>query len=1076
MNRLLIAFCLVGLAGLADLSAEEFDLLAEATTPKIHPWQDDAALHDVQFVGRKIGWAVGDHGTVWSTEDGGENWTRIPVPIGGSLRSICFWRKEGAASNRVAWIAGRDTEPYTRVGFGIILKTEDAGKTWKQMGFRLPPLNYIRFFGTDQGIAVGEATNNFPTGVCITEDGGETWQPAAGKKTTGWHAAAFTEFHDGVVAGPRGKISLVAGSNVAHPRLDPSSLRAVRGLTMADGFSGWAVGEGALTLRTTNGAVTWEPPASSLPRGIGRFVDFQTVASVGKRVWIAGSPGSIVWHSPDEGKTWQPQRTKHRQPIHSLYFSSETHGWAVGAFGLILRTTDGGASWQAARGGDRRTAVLSIHARPDQIPFGMLSQYGGEDGYRTVVTIMPRFDSGDSFESGFELERRAQDAVTAVGGSAAQLGWRLPIALPELETSLDALAREWQKHTENQLVQVVVSNLVAQIRTWRPSIVVLDEPAPNDAATTMIQDAVKRAVREAADPTRWIEHQQLAGLGPWTTEAIFLRTRNSRTGQVSIRPYSILSKQTATVESFSERGRSRLLPTRDHRSETEFFTKLDQSEEQFQLVSQRDLLTGISIPSDSAARRATLPYDTARIEEYSRLATKQKHFRGIVESVIDQPAQASKMLAEIRDVIGDLPRPEAAMQLSQLAADYRRRSQWELAEATLIELINLYPEQPIAGEAALWLLQFWSSSEIAWQRSRHVGLTAEKSTTDRQLIQQKVQRLIEEAGQLQQDPVKLASEVSVDPLANLQRISSLPSQNSDQWKDAAATYWQSQSIQMGKVIQRRFPRAFQTEEVEWPLASVLRRSGMPAMSDAIYLRRAVSAASLLNPDAKPDGTNASARLAAGELWVARPADEQPPFLGSAIFATLRPRLDGKFDDECWRDAKEFHLTGDAEAEPLDDLVIASKPFVLLSYDDEFFYIAASLPRPPIGSTAGADYEGRTHDMDLAGFDRLSIRLDVDRDYTTAYEIEIDQRGHVAESLWGDPAWNPQMSVAIDASDSRWRLEAAIPMSDLVKTPPKQKSAWAVSMTRTMPQVGWQSWVTPVTGRPSPTQFGLVRFR
>lgn len=1064
-----------------------FDLTAATktvsrTSEKSHPWQDDAALHDIQFVGRKVGWAVGDHGTVWATEDGGENWRRIPVPVGSSLRSLCFWQKDGASSHRIAWIAGRDTEPYTRVGFATLLKTEDGGRTWKQMGFRLPPLNYIRFFGSERGIAVGEATNEFPTGVFLTEDGGETWQPAAGRKTTGWHTACFTEFQEGVVAGPRGRISLVAGSNVAEPRFDPDSLRSIRALTMTDGFNGWAVGEGALTLRTTNGAVTWEPPETALPRQLARFMDFRAVASVGRNVWVAGSPGSVVWHSPDEGRTWHPRKTAHRQPIHSLHFSSETHGWSAGALGLIQRTTDGGKTWQIVRGGDRRTAVLTIHARPDQVPFGMLSRYAGEDGFRSVVTVMPRLESGSGFSSSFELERQLQDAVTQVGGSAAQTGWRLPVALPELDTDRDALTREWQNHTENQLVEVVVSNLVAQIRSWRPSVVVMDEPADEDAATQLIQGAMQRAVRDAGNSDAWIEHRQFASLDPWKTEAIFVRTRSSKTGQVTIRPYQILNRQAATVEAFSERGRSRLLPTGNYRAAAEFYSNLSTTEHRFQLVSQRDIFSGISIPPNSAARRPNLPYDAAVSNEYARLATKQKHFRGIVDRFVDDPIRSAQLLAEVRDVVSELPRQEAAMQLTQLASDYRHRGQWELAEATLIELINLYPEQPISGDAMLWLLQFWGSQEMAWQRSRDVSLEAGRSTTSRAAIQKTLSRLVEESAKVQEDPVKVASELTIDPLANLQRVTTRDSQDPGNWRNATTHYWRQQSLQMGKLIQTRFPRAFPTEDVEWPLASVLRRSGMPAMADAVYRRRAASAVRLLTASSetlsKPDEKNTAARLAAAELWISRPADSMPAFLGSATFATLRPRLDGRFSDECWQDAKEIPLSGEGQTANSagDGLVTASYPFVLLSYDDEFFYIAASLPRMEGAAPVEPQYDGRRHDMDLSGHDRLSLCLDIDRDYSTGYEIHIDDRGHVAESLWGHDWWNPQMSVAIDASPTRWRIEAAIRLEDLLETAPQKNDVWAVSIIRTIPRIGWQSWVTPVGGEARPERFGLIRFR
>ena len=50
---------------------------------------------------------------------------------------------------------------------------------------------------------------------------------------------------------------------------------------------------------------------------------------------------------------------------------------------------------------------------------------------------------------------------------------------------------------------------------------------------------------------------------------------------------------------------------------------------------------------------------------------------------------------------------------------------------------------------------------------------------------------------------------------------------------------------------------------------------------------------------------------------------------------------------------------------------------------------------------------------------------------TWYEIDIDQRGCIAESCCDDPGWNPTMGVAAQGDDERWRIEGQIPFSQMV---------------------------------------------
>ena len=47
-------------------------------TPLTRAFRNDAALHEITFAGPSTGWAVGDRGVIWHTDDGGA--TRLPDP------------------------------------------------------------------------------------------------------------------------------------------------------------------------------------------------------------------------------------------------------------------------------------------------------------------------------------------------------------------------------------------------------------------------------------------------------------------------------------------------------------------------------------------------------------------------------------------------------------------------------------------------------------------------------------------------------------------------------------------------------------------------------------------------------------------------------------------------------------------------------------------------------------------------------------------------------------------------------------------------------------------------------------
>jgi hypothetical protein len=144
------------------------------------------------------------------------------------------------------------------------------------------------------------------------------------------------------------------------------------------------------------------------------------------------------------------------------------------------------------------------------------------------------------------------------------------------------------------------------------------------------------------------------------------------------------------------------------------------------------------------------------------------------------------------------------------------------------------------------------------------------------------------------------------------------------------------------------------------------------------------------------------------------------------------------------------------------------------YDAQFFYVGVNCPKVADGNYA-ADDRPRPRDADLTAHDRVALRLDVDRDFTTCFELVVDHRGWTREACWGETSWDPQWFVAQADDEQTWIVEAAVPLSELVVEPPAARHVWAVAVRRTIPREGYQSWSGDPAQGQSPEQFGLLIF-
>jgi photosystem II stability/assembly factor-like uncharacterized protein len=122
-------------------------------------------------------------------------------------------------------------------------------------------------------------------------------------------------------------------------------------LDIADGANrAIAVGERGHILVSESRGDDWRQVASVPTRAT-----LTGVAAVGDKAWAVGHDG-VILASSDGGLTWTRQRATpydpdsddmhNGSPLLDVLFLNESTGYAVGAYAWMLRTNDGGATWE----------------------------------------------------------------------------------------------------------------------------------------------------------------------------------------------------------------------------------------------------------------------------------------------------------------------------------------------------------------------------------------------------------------------------------------------------------------------------------------------------------------------------------------------------------------------------------------------------------------------------------------------------------------------------------------------------------------------------------------------------------
>jgi photosystem II stability/assembly factor-like uncharacterized protein len=1010
----------------------------------------DASLRSITFLDAQEGWAAGDEGVIWHTLNGGKTWSREKSGTPLTITSI-----QVMADGR-GWFGTRESLVSNPGSRGQLFATE-AGLTWKPLPSAfLPGVRRIVMTDPDNGWLVGETSDQHPSGLFFTADGGRSWLPYQGVRFPGWCDAWF----------PGQRLGFVVGQDNTAGRMEDGVLRQA-GLQMKGrGPINAITGQGTLVVAAgDSGNVrisrdvgkTWSEVTIPGPAEAVKLWDLRAASVVGNHIWIIGRPGSIVLHSPDRGATWQIQKTGQPVPMEALAFVDEKRGWAAGAFGTILATSDGGETWTVQRQGGRRAGILWLNADARKIPLSVVARYGLEGGMLNVSTSLAGLDLTEDHANVCQRAVRFASAFRAAGGSATESISRFPLSDERRgeprEALLSLLARGISGKPE-EVEAELQRELTLATRTWQPAVIVTDHyegSSGGSPLTGLISKNVGASAQVCGQNTTFPEQLSFFGLAAHTPDRVFALS-GRRQAAVRLDPNEGSTKLGGTYE--DEAAKARML-VMDTLRGFDTVTGFDLLALAGPAPGEGSLVEGLTFAPGVAARAIAFE---GLLEEAGR---KDMEIKRKLLALADEVGRAGpQVFSKLPALAGELERADAGAVLAHLVRRLIETGQWDPAYAVCEYMVQFFPEHPCSAEACRWMISFRTSNEVR-----------------RQLPE------LRDRAKKSGDAV-----MKIDSVAS--RVVGRDVRKGD-LEPNSLTFWHRSALGFGNRLRRMSPHLWADPRVQLALASAQRRLDNPEDAEdhfkMIFEMDAESPWSLIVRNERAYREGSGLDLARDtRLDPARKSTNDRVFIVSPLAkntineprriawssetdAGVKPRLDGLLDENLWRLGKQLDMRG---MRPGSEIRHAT--FVTLRHDADNLYIGLDC-HWPAGTKPGAAVKHQGPDADISRSDRVEIILDLDRDYSTWYRFAIDHRGLTAEDCWGDVSWNPKWFHAVQISETGWQAEIAIPVRELVNPEDLGTEPWACNIQRVVPGLGTLALTIPAGTEIRPEGFTHLRF-
>jgi len=244
-------------------------------------------------------------------------------------------------SSSVGFVVGSDNE-----GSPVILKTSDAGTTWKIVTpeeMNTTP-RAIAFITTpnSQSMYTGFTVGNSGA-IFKTTDTGDTWEEVTSNSVENLYSISIFDEDNMWVVGSNGEVLYGTSEGDTWAAQTSGISENLNSVYFVDADTGWAVGDSGTVIETEDGGATWTDKTSVSGTTEDLYGVFFTSLTRG---YACGANGTIIRTNTD-GDSWTTRNSGTTNTLRSVYFIGST-GLCVGTNGTLTKTTDGGITWNAS--------------------------------------------------------------------------------------------------------------------------------------------------------------------------------------------------------------------------------------------------------------------------------------------------------------------------------------------------------------------------------------------------------------------------------------------------------------------------------------------------------------------------------------------------------------------------------------------------------------------------------------------------------------------------------------------------------------------------------------------------------